>query len=238
MDNSKPRPPDVGGFVRDAATAISEKGAAGLAVPARVLYRKLLQQGSRFASPGKSTYDAEWDLLIVLDACRYDLFADLVADPNTEFDFIDRGTLTTTRSVESVTRLWMRRTFDPTVDGVAQTHYVVGNPWSSQELDEAWFASLDAVWEDAWDDDSGTLRPDTVTDRALAASRSVDFETGDRLLVHYMQPHCPFIPTPDAIQSRCRSTACGPSRGLRRQLETRATEPPPRLDTRRPTQNL
>ncbi|WP_136601222.1 alkaline phosphatase family protein [Salinigranum halophilum] len=170
---------------------------AGLSVPTRAVYHKLLQQGSRVSSPGRSIYEADWEVLVVLDACRYDLFAAAVSSPATDFEFIDRGSLTATRSVESATRLWMRRTFGPAVEGVEQTHYVVGNPWSSQELDESWFASLDPVWQDAWDGDHGTLRPETVTDRALAASREVDFDAGERLLVHYMQPHCPFIDSPD-----------------------------------------
>jgi hypothetical protein len=166
-------------------------------MPARTVYHKLLQQGSRVSSPGRSIYERDWEVLVVLDACRYDLFAAAVSSPAVEYDFVHRGSLTTARSVESATRLWMRRTFGPAVEAVERTHYVVGNPWSSRELDEAWFASLDPVWQDAWNDDHGTLLPETTTDRALAASREVDFDAEERLLVHYMQPHCPFIGSPD-----------------------------------------
>ncbi|SHG71366.1 alkaline phosphatase family protein [Halobaculum gomorrense] len=197
MNRSQRRLPDIGGFLRETATTVRREGVAGLSVPARAFYHKLLQQGSRITPPGRSIYEKDWDVLVVLDACRYDLFAAAVSSPDTDFAFVDRGSLAATRSVESATRPWMRRTFGPGVEGVEQTHYVVGSPWSSLQLDESWFASLDPVWQDAWDDDHGTLLPETVTDRALAASREVDFDAGERLLVHYMQPHCPFIDSPD-----------------------------------------
>jgi hypothetical protein len=220
MNRSKRRLPDVGGFLRETASAVRREGVAGLSVPARTVYHKLLQQGSRVSSPGRSIYERDWEVLVVLDACRYDLFADAVSSPDVDYKFIDRGSLTTARSVESATRLWMRRTFGPAVEAVERTHYVVGNPWSARELDEAWFASLDPVWRDGWDDDNGTLPPETVTDRALTASHNVDFDAGERLLVHYMQPHCPFIDSPDIATPKAADGFTNPTeRDIWRRLQ-------------------
>jgi hypothetical protein len=52
------------------------------------------------------------------------------------------------------------------------------------------FLTVEEVWRDGWDEDHGTVLPRTVTDRAIAIDRELD---PDRLIVHYMQPHQPFI---------------------------------------------
>jgi len=185
--------PDVRGFIRETARAVDEQGISGLSVPAKTVYHKFLQQGSRLRPAGQSIYDAEWDVLIILDACRADLFRSVVAANPDRFDFIQRGQLTCRRSLESATRPWMRRTFGPDVDGVGETQYVVGNPWSAHELTADWFAELTEVWADSWDETHGTLLAADVTDAALAASEDLAIDSDERLLVHYMQPHCPFV---------------------------------------------
>ena len=46
------------------------------------------------------------------------------------------------------------------------------------------------VWQDQWDDDHRTVMPDVVTEAALdAAERYPD----KRLIVHYLQPHAPYV---------------------------------------------
>jgi hypothetical protein len=70
------------------------------------------------------------------------------------------------------------------------TIYVCGNPHSRNHLDEGDFSFLDEVWEYAWDDQSGTVHPRPITDRAIQAGRERDDE---KLIIHYMQPHVPFI---------------------------------------------
>jgi hypothetical protein len=139
----------------------------------------------RTSADGLHVFDAEWDALVVLDACRPDLW-DEVSD---EYGFAD-GTRTVS-SVGSATAEWMPKTFD-TVDKetLARTAYVCANPFSEQFLDPADFLDLDEVWRYAWDDDVGTVRPRPVTDRAVEAGRRLDY---DRLIVHYLQPHVPFL---------------------------------------------
>jgi len=68
---------------------------------------------------------------------------------------------------------------------------VTGNTWTDRYLDATAFAALDEVWKYAWDDDLGTVPAAAVTDRAVALARERDPE---RLVVHYMQPHHPFVP--------------------------------------------
>jgi hypothetical protein len=150
-------------------------------------------------------YDREWDLLILLDGCRVDVVGE-VAD---EYAFVSGGG--SLRSVASTSREWLAKTFSPAYrDEVAKTAYVTANPhtreildadstgetrspfnpmnWDSLAADD--FLHVDEVWADGWDDQLGTVPPRTVTDRAIHAGRSL---SADRLIVHYMQPHQPFV---------------------------------------------
>jgi hypothetical protein len=53
---------------------------------------------------------------------------------------------------------------------------------------------LDEVWRDAWDNDIGTIRPRPITDSAIRTARQ---DNPNKMIVHYMQPHHPFISAPD-----------------------------------------
>ena len=131
---------------------------------------------------GRNVFDREWDLLVVLDACRVDAL-EAVAD---DYDFVE--SVGTHRSLASNSPNWIERTFDADhADAVAETAYVTGNP-HVDGLDAARFCYLDEVWRYAWDD-AGTVRPEDLTDRVVDVMRS---ERPRRLIAHYMQPHLPF----------------------------------------------
>lgn len=148
-----------------------------------------LRRLGRVYNYGTPIYNHDWDLLIILDACRIDLM-DEIAD---RYDFIESGSHAT--SVGSATEEWMAKTFTAEyAEEMRKTAYVTGNPHSSRDLDARDFKVLDEVWRYAWDDDRGTIPARPVTDRAIATAREIDPE---RLLVHYMQPHHPFVPCPE-----------------------------------------
>jgi hypothetical protein len=73
---------------------------------------------------------------------------------------------------------------------MSETVYVCGNPFSESELEQANFQVLTEAWKGNWDHDSGTVRPEPLTDQAIHYSRSLN---PNRLIVHYMQPHYPFL---------------------------------------------
>jgi hypothetical protein len=130
-------------------------------------------------------FDAEWDLGIVVDACRFDLFSEVYS----EYDCFE--SLAPRRSLASVTPNWMRRTFVEAVsDDLSRTTYVCGNPYSDEFAPSDRFATLREPWRTGWSRSEGTLPPRRVTDRAIDVGRRDD---PDRLLVHYMQPHYPFV---------------------------------------------
>jgi hypothetical protein len=52
---------------------------------------------------GEIIWDSEWDLLILLDACRYDTFEDVSEEVEEDFDFLD-GNLEKVRSSGSHSR--------------------------------------------------------------------------------------------------------------------------------------
>lgn len=150
----------------------------------------------------------EWDVCLVLDSCRADLYAEVAA----EYEWLpDR--VSVERSVGSASPEWISETFAPEYhDDMRQTGYVTANPFSGKSGDEldimnsevypladAPLAYLDEVWRDQWpaSPELPTVAPETVTERALWAWANRDRWGIDRLLVHYMQPHIPFRSRPE-----------------------------------------
>jgi len=66
--------------------------------------------------------------------------------------------------------------------------YVTANP-HAHKLNADVFHDIDTM-DDAWNNSLGTVPPESVTDRAHAAQANYP---NKRLIVHYMQPHFPFI---------------------------------------------
>ncbi|WP_349254514.1 hypothetical protein [Natronomonas sp.] len=149
-------------------------------------YLRGLQAIGRRLDYGTNVYDRPWDVLVVLDACRVDLLRSVAP----EFGFlsgVDR-----VRSVGSSSSEWLEGTFEDRPE-TARTVMVTGNTWSDRYLEADAFAALDEVWKYAWDEEVGTVPAPAITDRAVAAARKRD---PARLVVHYMQPHHPFVPDP------------------------------------------
>lgn len=117
-----------------------------------------------------------WDNLVVLDACRYDVLKEVMGK-NIDYR-ISRG---------STTVEWIKENFAGTKFN--DIVYVTANPWVSMVARNL-FYKLIPVWKDGWDEDLWTVHPKTTTEYAKeAAERYPD----KRLIVHYMQPHAPYI---------------------------------------------
>jgi hypothetical protein len=160
----------------------------GTGVLGNAYLRCLQAVGSRLEY-GSSVYEYDWDVLVVLDACRPDTLRDAAA----EYEFLRE--VETLRSVGSCSSEWLENTFQDTGHraAIGRTAMVTGNTWTDRYLDAGRFAVLDEVWKYAWDDDLGTVPADAVTDRAIRLARD---RNPERLVVHYMQPHHPFVPDP------------------------------------------
>ena len=151
------------------------------------LYVGALRRLGDVIGGGRSVFSEGWDVLLILDACRYDLMTEVAGG----YDFIDD--VGRFPSLGSSSQEWLDENFD--VDApLSETAYVTGNPFSERYLDAANFQVLDEVWRYAWDDELGTVRARPVTDRAISTWRE---HQPERMVVHYMQPHYPFVNDPD-----------------------------------------
>jgi len=137
--------------------------------------------------------DESWDVLIVLDACRADLFEE-VANMD-EYDSYE-----VRESAGSATRQWTKANFS----GQARTDtiYVTGNPVVSRWVGTAFYKFVE-VWRDAFDPELGTVPAQPVTEAAIEAYGS---NPEKRLIVHYLQPHYPFVKDPDLRFTRFEGT--------------------------------
>jgi hypothetical protein len=70
---------------------------------------------------------------------------------------------------------------------------VTGNPVVSYWVDTA-FSRFEEVWYDNFDPDIGTVPAESVTEKAIQVHKD---NPNKRLIVHYLQPHYPFVEDPE-----------------------------------------
>jgi hypothetical protein len=175
-------------WIAGTSRRIRRDGLSGVTESLYELYIGGLRRADRFYTAGEHVFERDWDVLLLLDACRVDLIREI----EDEFPFLDHpGTFV---SVGRSSIQWLERTFtDDYASEMAETAYVTGNPFSKRVLSADYLLVLDEVWRYGWDERAGTIPARTVTDRAIATAREHDAE---RLIVHYMQPHFPSVPEP------------------------------------------
>jgi len=125
-----------------------------------------------------------WDNLIVLDGCRFDVFARYSDLP---------GKLVKKLSVASCTWNWIVKNFRGA--DLRDTIYISANPYVSyyylgRTLGYVPFHKIVEVWKDNWNDELMTVHPSAVNQATL---KVLDSKPHKRLLIHYLQPHHPFI---------------------------------------------
>lgn len=136
---------------------------------------------SRFHPPekGLSVMDADWDILLILDACRYDIFEEVSSLP---------GTLRRMASKGSESRQFMRRNFNGRK--LHDTVYITANPHTETVIGDKTFHHIEKLYLDRWNEDMGVCLPEAVVEAAQDAEE--DFPN-KRLIIHFMQPHAPYI---------------------------------------------
>lgn len=167
---------------------------------------------------GTNVFEREWDVLIILDACRVDALR-MVAP---EYEFI--SSVDSIWSVGSYTAEWTMKTFTSDyLDTINETVFVTENVWSHRILEDrihmkdglqcpekyrkirrgwpAWntvrtddFLRFENILE--FRNEETKLHPEcghmphVTIDRAISAGRQLEF---DRLIVHQTLPHRPFV---------------------------------------------
>lgn len=139
-----------------------------------------------FRGPGRPDSDPileeNWDNLIILDACRYDLFKCVHSNQPLP------GSLQMRTSVGSGTPSFLQETF-----GKGEFHdivYVSGNPYVNTQLSDRTFHEVEPVWKDGWDEELQTVHPETMAERAIEISEKYPKK---RIVCHFLQPHAPFV---------------------------------------------
>jgi hypothetical protein len=162
------------------------------------------------ADDGIAVMEQEWDNLLILDACRYDLF-------EAHHDF--PGTLRKVRSRGSQSREFMERNF---TDHYHDTVYITGNPFTAFLDDDVFHATIN-LFDEQWDDELMTIRPESMVEASLKANEEFP---NKRLIVHFMQPHYPFI------GERGRQIDSGGITGQTRGMNTKSSDRAPSVWSR------
>jgi hypothetical protein len=178
---------------------------------------------------GTNVFQREWDLLLVLDACRVDALKAVAP----EYDWID--SVDSMWSVGSSSHEWLCKTFTGKyADEIAETGYISSNPHTrptfidgarppQKYITPVTWADWDVVDEDQigllrylphdheYSEYFDTLPPDIVTDHTIEAGRTGNFE---RIIAHYFQPHRPHIAGPYREARRLSDTEDRPWRAI------------------------
>jgi hypothetical protein len=127
---------------------------------------------------GTDIMDEDWDNLIILDGCRYDVF---------EQHNTINGKLSKRKSHGSSTPEFLNGNFDNrTFHDVV---YVTANPQVNIRLDQPFHAVVN-VWENSWDHHYNTVLPKPMME---ATKQAYHGYPNKRIIAHFLQPHYPFI---------------------------------------------
>jgi len=154
--------------------------AKGIRDPRKILLElnKIYHRNVR-GRKGIKVMEKDWDNLIILDACRYDLFEEV----NTT-----DGKLTSVISSDSSTSGFLKYNFRD--DYFPDTVYISANPQVQRHGVESHFHDCIRLWEDNWNNELKTVHPRDVTDKSLDIQKKYP---NKRHIIHYIQPHYPFI---------------------------------------------
>lgn len=150
----------------------------------RLYYTRLRSRDFNTSAP--NVFDRDWDNLLLLDACRYDVFERKVSELGMT------GELSVTLSRGSKTPEFLAGNFAE--KDLSDTVYVTGSSMFyrqtvlNDEFDHNLHAVVD-VWEES-DFEDGSAGPERIV---TATRRAAQKFPNKRLLVHFIQPHIPFI---------------------------------------------
>lgn len=125
----------------------------------------------------------DWDTLIILDACRADLFEEVTSISRwDEYERVNSGS--------GATPTWFERKWDGEYGDIV---YVTGSPILSRRAPGSFHRTIEC-WKYAINEELNGPDPEVVTDAAMKAHEEFPRK---RVVVHYMQPHYPFLQDPD-----------------------------------------
>lgn len=131
-------------------------------------------------------HNTNWDIVLLLDACRYDYFEKYI------YDFVDSGELIKVDSNSTCTGNWLSYTWTGYYPDIT---YISANPFiNSLGVNHGGFdatkhfGKVIDVWNYGFDKKTGRVEASVVNDTAYGI-----IDTGGRYIVHYQQPHTPYL---------------------------------------------
>lgn len=137
-----------------------------------ILYRNLKSQE-------KSIFDEEWDNLIILDACRYDMFEKILKKTRI------RGKLRAIISKGSNTPSFLQENFKIFHNEIV---YISANPYVNILLKNKVYKIISS-WFHGWNRKLNNVDPKVVVLDTLKALKKYPKK---KLIIHFLQPHSPY----------------------------------------------
>jgi len=165
--------------------------------------------GNNYYEKGADFLNEDWDTLIILDACRYDLFCETNILDGELSHKISRGSHT---SQFLYGNLKNKRLQD--------TVYTTATPQLSKYSDKinTRFTEVYEVWNsDLWNQKIGTVLPEKMTQSAIESHKN---HPNKRHIIHYLQPHYPFINSELESKSKDRLVEADENYGVWRYIFT------------------
>ncbi len=165
----------------------------------------------------------DWDYLIVLDACRYDYFEE-ICDFEGELYRVESPAFSDKKEDVAPTSSWYINIFDEMYEEV---YHVSSHPRVNSKTPvegyKGWehFGKVYDLWDEEWDEEYGTVLPEDVTERGV---EFIDRNPDKRFVIHYMQPHTPYLSLdpPAAKKKREPESRTSFGRKLRNKMVSKA----------------
>ncbi len=130
---------------------------------------------------GESIFSEEWNHLIILDDCRYDVFEDEFYQRNLP------GELKAKLSLGSWTGEFLMKNF--TKNKYEDIVFITSNPFVDLYLKNKFYKII-SIWKTQWDNKYQTVTPRAVYNVAIKAMKQYPDK---RFVIHFLQPHHPYF---------------------------------------------
>jgi hypothetical protein len=134
-----------------------------------------------FRNNGIYVLSESWDNLVILDACRFDVFEQSVKRRKR------KGELESRISRGSNTEQFLSENFASR--SARHVVYISANPYTDRIIKKYLYALI-SVWKDSWNDEYQTVLPECVYERS---ARELSKYHSKRFVIHFVQPHYPYI---------------------------------------------
>lgn len=148
----------------------------------KILFQLAHRELETYNGEPQGVVEKEWDNLIILDACRFDTYQKI-------FSECEKRISLGSHSAEFLQRNFGEGEFDDIVYINANIHFTDTKMEEHIGKTDIFHEKFDTIME-KWDEEQGTVRPESVVEDALTAEKLLPEK---RKIVHFIQPHRPFV---------------------------------------------